>query len=103
MTPSNNSIKIAIKNGDNVEIEEKETPHQKFIEEIANDANIPAIHKEFFSKLPANLFEHFNSVEILKLKCRNRECRSLRGYKKKPNSMYCSPKCQSRGNVFFLI
>lgn len=29
--------------------------------------------------------------------CQNRECNNESGYDKKPNSIYCSSRCQSRG------
>lgn len=30
--------------------------------------------------------------------CNNRECNNPPGYESKPKSIYCSSKCQSRGN-----
>ena len=36
--------------------------------------------------------------------CHNRECNNPPGYKNKPNSIYCSSRCQSRGkNPFFFV
>ena len=68
-----------------------------------NLASQPGIQKDFFVKLPSNLFQHFKTGDLLSLKCRNRECSSLRGYPKKPNSIYCSARCQSRGKIFLFF
>lgn len=52
-----------------------------------------------------NQQEHFIPDEI----CNNRECCNPSGYPSKPNSIYCSSYCQSRGNnhenmfFYFLI
>lgn len=32
--------------------------------------------------------------------CNNRECNNASGYTNKPNSIYCSARCQSRGMIF---
>lgn len=43
-------------------------------------------------KLSDNLQDHKK-----RLVCHNRECNNPRGYNSKPNSIYCSSRCQSRG------
>ena len=35
--------------------------------------------------------------------CHNRECNNPPGYKNKPNSIYCSSRCQSRGKITFFV
>ena len=36
-------------------------------------------------------------------RCQNRECDNPAGYPKKPNSIYCSSRCQSRGTLRCII
>ena len=71
-------------------------PFELLLQASENELNTPGIQKDFFVKLPSNILQHFKTGELLSLKCRNRECSSLRGYPKKPNSIYCSARCQSR-------
>lgn len=55
------------------------------------------IEQQFLAILPERLYlSRTKPSEILSLKCSNRECSNVRGNPKKPNSIYCCSKCQSR-------
>lgn len=47
-----------------------------------------------------SLSENFKEPSSEEYVCHNRECNNPRGYPGKPNSIYCSSRCQSRGNLF---
>jgi hypothetical protein len=44
-----------------------------------------------------------NNSDTSDSSCQNRECTNAAGYEKKPNSIYCSSKCQSRGTSSLLL
>lgn len=55
------------------------------------------VQQQFLATLPERLYlSRSKPNEILNLKCSNRECSNVRGNPKKPNSIYCCSKCQSR-------
>eukprot|EP00011_Vannellida_sp_DIVA3-517-6-12_P009360 CAMPEP_0114607580 /NCGR_PEP_ID=MMETSP0168-20121206/2140_1 /TAXON_ID=95228 ORGANISM="Vannella sp., Strain DIVA3 517/6/12" /NCGR_SAMPLE_ID=MMETSP0168 /ASSEMBLY_ACC=CAM_ASM_000044 /LENGTH=376 /DNA_ID=CAMNT_0001818459 /DNA_START=277 /DNA_END=1407 /DNA_ORIENTATION=+ len=55
------------------------------------------VQQLFLANLPERLYRgRTQASDVLSLKCSNRECSNVRGNPKKPNSIYCCSKCQSR-------